>query len=316
MSNSVGVLTKMGVGAIAAWNPAYSAVTIPVPLVSENIVANWQRFDWQSLVGAAGKQASLQGPLVVRGDTVHDLDYFNFGAMLKAAMGYNSTSIYTLTDQLNATGNYLRMEFDKGVSRWRVPTTKIDRMVIEGKANEPLKITFGHICVNLSRSATAHPTLSYTGTTRVRFRDISGGFLVGDLSDALSGSDVQPVQEFRLTLERNLVDPDHDSNSPTYCLEPDINGFRTVGLELTLSRYSADTWADWMDNDTALQAEVSFAITDHMFQLDIPQMYITDAPHPVDNPGIIRPKITLACYRNTDNSAMSTISEEFKIIYY
>jgi len=314
MGTGIGVLSKMGIGAITSWNPAYSAVTVPVPLTSENIVANWQRIDWQSLVGYAGKYASQQGPLLVRGETAHDLDYYNFGALIKAAMGAESSGTYTITDQLNASGNYLRMEFDKGVSRWRVPSCKINKMVIEGKANEGLKISFEHICASLDRSATAHPTLSYSGTTRVRFRDCSA-FMIGDLSDALSGSDAMCVQEFKLTLERNLTEPDWSSNSPIYALEPQINGFRTATLEITLGRYTADTWVDWMDANTNLQCEASFASGGKTFQFDIPQMAIVDAPHNIGDPSVLRPKITMECYLNSTNTPMSTISKEVQIYY-
>jgi hypothetical protein len=310
MPNAVGVLSKCGYGAASGWAADWSAVTALAPFRSESIIAEYLRIQDDNLIGAAGRRQSDQGPLSVRGNLEADLDYYNFGYFMECALGGEDNGLYTITDE---PADIMRLEFDKQVSRWRVGSAKVNAIEFSGKPGEAVKIVLELIASGIVQSATAFPSLSLTNYKRVGFGELLGGFMIGDLADALDTPDSQPVEEFKLRMERGLTDPEWDTTSPVTSLEPVINGFRKVTLDLTLSRYAMNTFMTWHDANTSLQAGFSFiSPAAKMVQFQIPQMKIISADYGIGGHSIIKPKIKLECYINEDNSQMS-VTNEFSI---
>lgn len=317
MSTSVGVLTKCAYSGNSAWGADFVAPSsYLLPIRSESIVAEWLRMQDDALLGAAGRRQSDRGPLTVRGNLECDMDYYNFSYLLECALGDVDNNIHYITDRL---ADYLQLEFDKQVSRWRINTAMVNAIEISGKVNEPVKFILELICHKVERSATAFPSLSLSDYKRIMFNEmVSGadsyGFMVGDLVDGLSGSDARPVEEFKLRLERNLAESEWDTDQPDYSLEPIPNGFRKVSLELGLSRYVLDTFPAWQAADTALQATWIFMYDTRVVTFYVPQMQIASIECPIAGPGIVKPKVKLDCFINTDN-AFQTCTNEFEIHY-
>ena len=317
MPTSVGVLTKCAIKANSAWGADFSAPSQDlIPILSESIIAEYLRMQNDALLGTAGRRQSDRGALTVRGSLELEMDFYNFSFLLECALGGVDNSIHYITDRLS---DYLQLEFDKQVSRWRVNTAMVNAVEISGKVNESFKMTLELICHKVERSATAFPNLTLANYKRMMFNEIVSqslgfGFMVGDLADSLSSSDARPVEEFKLRLERNLTEPEWDTNSHIYTLEPIPNNFRKATLELGLSRYEFDTFPAWQDADTALQATWLLTYDTRVIAFYVPQMKISSIEYPIAGPGIVKPKVKLDCFMNTDNS-YQTCTNEFEIHY-
>ncbi|NLI41976.1 MAG: hypothetical protein GX421_12515 [Caldisericales bacterium] len=297
MPTGIGVVSKAAYHATpSAWAAAWSTVNTQFPIRSEGITQEFLRIQNENLCGSPARKKSDQGPASVKGPIEMDLDYYNHPNLLYYGLGLHDVgSYFGIADQL--PDQYFRFEFDKGVSRWRVGSAAMNAFELSGKAGEALKLTMEMICYDIARSATAFPSLSIANCKRVMFDEIAG-FLIGDLVDALQTADAQPVQEFKLRFERNLTDPEWDANNPIYSIRPTENGFRKVTLDLTLSRYAADTFLTWMDADTDLQASAVFSDGTKNFYINMPYMKIISAPANIEGPGVIKPKVQLELYRN------------------
>ena len=128
MPTGLGVLAKCGIDAITTWGESWSAVTTMLPFSDESIANTIGQIEDNSLEGNAGKRAADQGLIELAGALNGDLDYYNFGEIFTAAMGVDTSGVYTFEDDL---GDMIRCEFEKSVARWRVDSAKINRMVLE-----------------------------------------------------------------------------------------------------------------------------------------------------------------------------------------
>jgi len=315
MPTGIGVLTKAGYHSTpSAWGASWSAVNTQFPIKSEGIVQEFLRIQNENLCGSPARKSSDQGPLSVKGPIEAELDYINHANLLYYGLGIHDVGSYIgIANEL--PDQYFRFEFDKNVSRWRIGSAAMAGFEISGKAGESLKLTMDMICRDLIRSATAFPSISISSCKRVMFDEITA-FLLGDLTDALTTADAQPVQEFSLKFERNLTEPEWDGVSPIYSLRPIENGFRKVTLDLTLSRHAADAFLDWEAADTPLQSTVTFSASSHTFTIVMPYMKIVSAPHNIEGPGVIRPKVQLELYYNQNTlTGMSSDPGEFWMMF-
>ncbi len=307
MSAGTGILAKCGIGSVATWGETWNAVTDLIPFTSESIEKMIARIEDASLTGIGGQKKGDAGLITVEGDLEGELDYYNWGKILEAALGSVAAGVYDITDSLD---KIIRMEFEKTVSRWRIGSAKIDKIAISGSKGEVLKITATVAGQDISRTSTAFPSISLSGTSRVLFND--GTFKFADTADALASGDTVGLESFELTLERNLKTDDYTNQARTI-LEPKVSGFRNVGLRVKLPRYEADTWINWKDNGTDIQGELSFTDGTKTLTIQLPQMLITEGfDVNVGGPELMAQEGTIKCYVNTDNSYMS-VSKEVKI---
>lgn len=315
MPTGIGVLSKTAYHSTpSAWGDNWATVNTQIPIKSESVIKEFLRIQNENICGSPARKASDQGPVSVKGSIEAELDYYNHGNLLYYGLGLHDVgSSIGIADEL--PDQYFRFEFDKGVSRWRIGSAAMNAFEISGKAGESLKLTMDLICQNIVRSATAFPSLSIANCKRVMF-DEAGGFLVGNLSDALQTTDNMAVEEFKLRFERNLTEPEWDATSPTLAIRPKENGFRKATLDLTLSRHANDAWLDWQDADTPLQAIAMFSDGTKNFYMYLPYMKIVSAPHNIDGPGVMKPKIQLELYRNENTLAgMNTDPGEFWLLF-
>jgi hypothetical protein len=297
-------------------------VTDLIPFKSESILANWQRIEDQNLLGTAAKRASSKGSMVVQGDLVGELDIYNFDKIFAAAIGPASSGEYSVTDRLTAANDQiLRIELDKGVSRWRIGSAMINRMEISGAPNQPIEITCNMLCRDISRSSSAFPSLSLSNYSRLAWTDLATtGFIKIGAAGASAPTTAYCVNGFRFIFERNLEDPQHSSCSPLYAIEPDINGFRSVRMELDFPRYDSDQLATWRDADTALSLQ--FVLIHQVsgfsygFYIILPDCRITEGANAnIGGPGVVKNTVTFEAYKNVNSTYWSSIDQECRVDY-
>lgn len=312
MPTGLGTLAKIAVGTVSTWGDVWSAVNTLIPATEESITHEIQMIENAVLEGKASKRTADLGLVVIGGGFKTDLDYYNSGALLTAAMGVATGTVYTFEDNL---GDILRMEIEKSVSRWRINSLKIQRMVIEATKGGIFTVTFDIIGMTPTRSATAFPSLSLTTPARVRFSNSTSNsyFRLGDQADALTSSDNQGIEMIRFTVNNNLK-ADDATNESRYVLEPLRNGFRDVSLGIKLPRYSADTLTDWKDAGTKLQAAMYCTNGSKSILFEMPELIITGGLGVnVPGPQVLTQDLTMTAYRNTSNTPMAAITDELRI---
>jgi hypothetical protein len=140
-------------------------------------------------------------------------------------------------------------------------------------------------------------------------------FRVGDLTDALGSGDDTSINNFTLTLNNNLATDHHYNVTTGEILEAKRNGRRDVTFSFTLPRYEADTYIAFRDNDTKLQANLSFTDGTYTNQIYLTTAKITDIEANIADGSIVSHTVTMKCFRRdtTNNTHDTTTTEEFYI---
>ena len=299
MADATGILSKMGIKDVAAWDTAYAAVTELIPFDSETLTQQFSRLPDDSLVGSAGRAPSLQGVQAITGQTVHRLDYNNFDRIIETALGAIAGRVATFESPESVLAKYLWLEFEKTTSRWRFGAAKITKIVITGEKDGIVMLNVDWICRDVDRSATAFPAISTVGDRNlVRFEDLTLRFETIAAGPPGAG-DEKRIESFELELDRVLVEDDYASKSATageekLPLEPIPNGFRVNSFKIKVPRY--DTNADyitWKDANTPIQADLTFASGGETIVIDLPDMRITEGGDPqIAGPERLQSEIT------------------------
>ncbi len=312
MPEGIGVLSKAGIKACTSWGESWSAVNEQIPFNDESIK---QQIEWNEnncLEGSAGRRSPDGGLIKIDGPFKADFDYYNFDTLLEMALGAAAGTVFTIADDLS---KIFRMEIEKSVSRWRYDGAMIDMFSLTGEKGKIVGAEFGLACRSLARSATAFPTLSITNMSRVRFSVSAANsrIRIADQADALASGDEVGWEYFKLTLQRKLK-KDDGTNQSRYVLQPKIDGFREVKLEIRIPRYSADTYQDWKDAATLLQSDLYFTDGTRSYLIEIPEMKIEDGfDAGIKGPGEVPLEGSFGCFRNSSNTPMSAVTNEFRI---
>jgi len=315
MSLGQGFLSTAGIKAETSWGEAWAAVDTAIPYLNESLVSTYDRSADVSLLGSAGMaqdEATIQN---VSGDISFYLDYeLNHGIILKAALGAESSDVYTLTDTLQASGNMFRIEFDKSVSRWRAAGCKVNNLTLSSAAGADnfLTATASLVAKSLSRSSDSFPAITVSGQTNILHSHLT--FRLADKADALDSGDEMGVSSVNLSINNNLQADAKDSSSSSAILEPVRNGFRETMFDVELPRYTADTIQDWKDNDTILQADLTYTNGVNTLLIEIPELKImggVDAN--IGGAEVIPLTVNMKAMRNSSDSIMSAITDEVRI---
>lgn len=310
MSTGLGFLSKCGIKTGIAWDDAWAAVDTMIPFSDESIIKTIQRVDSIALEGKAGKRVGKQGLIEVAGALNGDLDYYNWGGILEAALGTDTAGVYTFAD---SNTKIIRMEFEKSVSRWRIKSAKVNKMTISGNKGESLKIALDIIGMGHSRSATAFPSLSLSNYSQVMFSDSNGYIRIGNQDDALDAGDNIGLESFSLEITNNFKTDDY-TNEGQNLLDPLRNDFREVMFNFKIPRYSADTFQDWKDGGTLLQAALYFTDGTKTFLIEIPEFKIHEGFNAnIGGGNILTQEGGNPCYRNSSNTPMTAITDEARI---
>jgi hypothetical protein len=310
MSTGLGTLAKVGINS-CAWGASWVAVDELVPFTDESVSKVTELIENSVLQGKAGRAAPDLGLIKIEGNLKVDLDYYNCQTLLEMAFGTNTAGVFTMLD--NQTKCF-RMEIEKNVSRWRFNGCMVEQFVIAGEKGKVLTTEYGLVCCDLTRSATAFPSLSLTTPSRIRYSNSTSAsrIRIADQADALAAEDQMGLESFKFTITRGLKKDDFTNEQRT-ALVPVINGFRTVKLEAKFNRYTVDTLLDWADAGTKLQSDFYFTDETKTFLLEIPEMKISDAKAPVAGAETVVHDVMFDCFRNISNTPMAAITDEARI---
>lgn len=308
-----GLKAKAGIDPAASWGEAWSASTILLPFVSENITKNFDRMMSKALVGQVGQHESQQGRQLVSGDLVIDLDYNN-AELLEYAFGSEAGGVFTLADDLPM----FHLEIDKGAERYRFQSCKVNQMTITGSAGseDPIQVSMNITAYACTRTATAFTGgLSLATADRAYFEDI--GTMEFDLiSGTLTTADHKPISSFELVINHNLQTDGRDTSIPDNVLEPLRNDFRVVKLKCGLARNTtaAQAMATYAEDDSRIQGELNMTSGSGTAVWQFPQGKVVNPPQMnVGGPGVISSEVEIEWYPNTNNSNMAAVTDQVRV---
>lgn len=291
MADALGFLGKMGIKVVGAWDSAYAAVDVAIPFLNESFTPNYTRMQVNSLIGYGGREPSEQGNFNGPGAIEAELDYNNFGLLIKAVMGAEAGGVYTIVDQLD---QFAWVEFEKQIGRHRVGANVFHKMVISGAKDEICKIAFDAFARSFDVSGTAFPGISPAAMTKTRFTDMA--FRIGDQANALAGGDAVEIESFEITLDRSMKLDDYVNDQTP--IQPVEGDFRVCGFNIKLPRYAADTFIDWKEADTPLQADFIFTRGAESITIQLTEVRVTGGfDSPIGGPNPLTVEGELEAYR-------------------
>lgn len=321
----VGIGTKTIMGAVKETTfRTRVAVIEKLPIYSEGIEFDFTDVMHEYLYGGAGSQGSTRVMESVTGSvemtvpyTVKSSSKF-VSASLPIALGMGASAFanggnqITFTDDLNVFGTFA---WDKGhhASKvWQADSCYVNSFTLACSAGEAMTLSCDLVAYNLAIDATTNnvsglAALPTDAGDLVLFSDFD--FRIGDQAGALGSSDSIGINSFSISVNNNLTDseqstPDNASShtDSKKTIQPVRNGFREVTLEIGLPRYSADTFVDFLNNQTNLQATLlgTQPTSSEEFDIIFPNLKVESVSAPVGGTGVIAQTVTMrALVRNS-----------------
>ena len=350
MGTGAGYKAFMGMAKQAAFRTAIVA-TDKIPIESETLKPDYSRIESEWLDGKAGRRGDEQGPLSVAGnsnivlchDEVDSGEFVGCNLPLAIAMG-------TPTWDAGSGSNRIRLAespstpatiaLEKTVSVHEVVGAMCKGFTISSQSAQDVKCAFDWVGYDYEfaspvNSSSDLSTLPAVIPGRLLFGDMVFR-MATDMSDALAVGDKVSISAFSLNYLAGMSDPEFASPlnavSDPYgtdaglTMKPERNDFREVTLEITIPRYTADTWETAKANDSAIQGDFVFtASATRKFYIYLPYMKVVDVSEPIGGPGFIVQTVSLKCFRGKAYSggagntfhkfldASTTVDEEFAI---
>jgi hypothetical protein len=302
---------------------------------SEDLHKEIAHIDHEYLYGGAGKRDSqiVFEPVVGPIETPFPYtekgaggDFIGSDLLIAAAMGTvtwnagETNNEITFQDELNV---FLTLAVDKGkstTSTWECECAFINQFTISSAAGENLSLAFEtqsltQVITGSENTPTELQALDDDIPSLANFSDIT--FKIADQVNALHATtDNRAISQFSITVNNNLTESQQATpgdlnyaggqvhSDPLIPIKPVRNGFREVMLELTVPRYEDDTFLNWRDNETKLQAE--FTITDgtNTIWIYIPNCKVLTASEPVAGQEAIGQTITVKAFMYNDHGFM------------
>lgn len=350
MSTGAGYLSYFGMKQQSDFRVAVD-ITEKIPLIDESIKPEFQRIETNYLQGTSGSRPDHQGSKVVAGSTninlVHDEvdsgEIVGCNLPLAIAMGESTWTAGTGSNQITLANDpsvFATIAFEKSVSVHEVIGAMCKSFSITGSANNVLRGSFEWLGYDYEFASPENESADLSTLPTVDPYDIHFNDLVfrmaTDFSDALAAGDQIAIKEFTLNFNSNLTEHEFatplNSASNPYGTSSwlsmlfERNGLREVTIDLTVPRYTANTWLTAHENDSPIQMDFTFsASATRNFYIYVPYAKITSCPANVTGPEIIPLNISLKCFRGASydsgvgNTVMkfldaaTTIGEEFAI---
>lgn len=322
-----------------------------IPVIEEGLSDAINFIDSEALLGKAAKTQLGKGTIPISGTIKSEVrytqrvgtsPYYYCGADLLIALamgtvtwnlgaaGYNSI---TLKDDLDVFGG---LAIDKQVSVWNFISTFVNKMTLEADVAGALMCSCDLLSHKLRRDGVPQGTtelalLTALGGAQVLFVD--GVYRLGNQSAALGNAHRIGISKFKITLDNKISEstftsPDNVSGHTAagiqrLTIQPRRNGWRTVEVEFELPRYESgwgsqlESWATGM---TALQIDAVFTSGTNVFNILIPNLYLTSVLSPVAGAEMYPQPVKAVAIRNgTQNAYMklidatTVVAEEFAV---
>ena len=317
MSTGQGIASRCAIGAETTFGTAVAVAEL-LPFSAESINKAITQLEAQHLDGTVGRRALKNSVISVvgalEGEAVWDEDAgdpIGIERVLRGFLGSSSTS--TDNNQYktaNAIDDHYTLCFNKQVSNWEIVSAKFNTFSLTGQAGGKIMFSTDVIGQTLLRTGDAGITNAIAAVTalsnttqpeNIAFDDLI--FRIGDQSDALASGDQYKISDFELSGNNALSEPDwstvdsvHTNNLLT--LEPIRNGQREINLKIGLPRYDSDQLFTWLNNGTALQADLKFSSGSYYFNIFLPNIKIMGDPAaPISGPEIIKPEFNIMALR-------------------
>lgn len=315
MALGAGYKARCGIGKETTWGTLVSPTEL-ITFLSESITRSDEFFEQDTLVSKAGRLPADKTNITVSGSIEMDNNYQALDLIFALAFGGGAetpsgSGPYTHTIKLSEDiSRSLSIFIEKDVSVWEIAGAKINTLTISGIAGEPIKVSAEIIAKELTRGTSYRATLSglaIPSKPRVVFPHLK--FRIADLTDALTDDDEIDISEFELTINNNLATDQRGSKEGNYILEPFRNGRREITLSITVRRYTKDTFINWKENGTKLQADLTFTSGSYQQKFEFPTLLVKEVNAPIGSAEIIPVEVTLTAYRNDGNTFITETEE-------
>lgn len=279
-------------------------VTQRVPLLSTTVDDVQVLNRSVALEGRAFERPPDAGIVNVTGDVVAQLRYGENNLLLKHLMGSLVGKQYRFTPTRLGMG--LTMAVDKQVSPWGIYGTKLSQLVLASTI-ERVTLTATTVGQNIVR-----PSLLNTQAVLRALENSDANVLhrhlvlyIGDLVDALSGSDRFRPTALTVTMQRPVDTVHVDAQE---MIEPAENGVPTFSLVMPLARHMTDQFKTWQKNNTALQARAYWTNGVHGIEILLGSIHVQTDPIPTAGPGPLVNTVTFHVSEDLRTTSAETLS--------
>lgn len=225
-----------------------------MPFTSETISQKYDPIEDTSIAGVGFMEVPQQGPRHTEGAVAQNLDVIACETILEAAFGANTAGVFTL----GANTKKLSMCCLNDVNAVELANVYVKRLRIAGSAGGLFTLDYDVLGVTAQDRDVVgnYPTDTDYGEP-LTFHEAGGTgyFRIGDDTDALAGGDEIEIEDFNLELvtgfDAQYCNEGVSTLTPAFgMVVPSVSG------SIKIARHSVDTFLDFIDNDTALQAEL------------------------------------------------------------
>ncbi len=302
-----GFAARLGIREETSWGTAV-AISQLLPFTSEDLSLEKDKADDPILHGVAGRDLAETVRSRVSGSVDTSLVFGGaFDPVFKAALGLQTSDTTALTETFDLADDVtdilpsLTIAIDKQVSIHEFAGCKINRLTISSDGSL-LSVSFDVLGRSRTRNG-VNTTLEFDNAAgygaRVRHADITF---------KINGVAVN-IASFNLTLNNNLQHIEENSELPTNI---ERVGKREVTLSFELARYTTDTYAQYLEQDTEFSVEISASKGTDSITIYLPRVVVTNAGQPVGGAELIWQSIECVCLRGGTGATPTT--EEMQIV--
>ena len=246
-----------------------------MPFTSGNPGQNFDPIEDESILGYAFKNTPTQGNRHVGGSFSQQLDAISIEPLLEAAMGTHAAGVFSCDGTTNAKKLSVCTLNEANANQYA--NVYVKSLSIKSTAGEKFMVDFDLVGVTAeNRVVVGSFPSAPTSPGDFMVHHHAGGtgyFRVGDHTDALAAGDNQEFDDFELNMECGFDEQFVNSQTtltPIFAMTPP--GFSG---SFKLGRHTADTFLDFRDNDTALQAELYIYLdATNTIKIEIPNFKI------------------------------------------
>jgi len=329
MSLGQGYAARMAIANESSWGTGVAGEAI-VPFSSEDLNRTIEMIESNFLDGHAARRALYASVIKALGNLSGELDgYYGYAGgfeyLLWAFAGgagsrdtTNGLNQYKVADQVV---NSLTLAVLKDVSVWELPGVKVNTLNIKGSAGGAIEFSADIIAKTLLRTGDSGIVNTSGGINGISQTGVPITFLfddlifrIGDQSDALASGDQLKIDDFSFDGNNNLSEPQFSTEDSSHTdsrltLEPKRNGFRDVKLTFKLPRYESDQIFTWLNNDTALQADLKFSRSGYEFNILLPNIKLVDPKAPISGAELVAPTFEIIALRNNGQNTYMTYQD-------
>lgn len=225
-----------------------------LPFTAEGMEQNFDTIEDEAIVGVAFKNVPVQGNRHVGGSFSQQLDAISIEPLLEAAFGTESSGVFSCNGSTN-TSKLSVVTLDS-VATYQYANVYVKSLSIKGSAGGKFMVDFDLIGVTAEsrQSVGSYPAAPTDIGTFTVFNHLGGtGYArIGNHDDALDSGDNISIDDFELSMECGF-DEQYASSQTTLTPIFGMTPPQFTG-SFKVARHEDNTFLDWKDNFTSLQA--------------------------------------------------------------